>query len=404
MGVRTDCRVKVIRDKEINSANKIEFTLTYSFHESDHFQQHCLQKLALVCIGLLSFEQTGAAQEDRLKWHTGAAFQRQLRKTTSITWVETPLRNGLERLARAQKVFIFLDRRVDPDQRVSLSIQDLPLETVIQQLALTVGAQAYPMGSLVYVGPKADATRVATLAEIRRQDARALDGGVAKRYFRRNSWEWPMLTTPRQLCEDVEKSAGCKMVGLEQIPHDLYPETHFPPTSTVDFLTLLTAGFDLTFVWEDAGRVVRLLPAPHKVRLTDSYAVGGGVASRLAEFRAKVPAAVIVLEDDQLVVSGDWADHQIIRELLSGRRKPVDVDSRAQRYTLRGKFSAGKVLQQVVDQLDLRLNLEPGLFETLQRPVEVDVREATLDELLEAILKPLQIHFEIKGDRLYLRL
>ena len=62
------------------------------------------------------------------------------------------------------------------------------------------------------------------------------------------------------------------------------------------------------------------------------------------------------------------------------------------------------MLQQVVDQLDLRLNLEPGLLETLQRPVEVDVREATLDELLEAILKPLQIHFEIKGDRLYLRL
>ena len=72
-------------------------------------------------------------------WNTGPRFQQQLQTTVGVSWRRNPMRAALARLAQSQRVAIFLDRRVDPDQPISFSVRDVPLETALEQLARQLG-------------------------------------------------------------------------------------------------------------------------------------------------------------------------------------------------------------------------------------------------------------------------
>src|SRR5471030_2090066 len=50
-----------------------------------------------------------------------------------ITWAATPLRDALRNLSQSQRLAILLDRRVDPEQTVSITLEGIsPAEAVEQ--------------------------------------------------------------------------------------------------------------------------------------------------------------------------------------------------------------------------------------------------------------------------------
>ena len=71
---------------------------------------------------------------------------------------------------------MFLDRRVDPDQRVELSIEDQPLETAINQIAGRTQLGVSRIGTTFYYGPATTTAYLGTIAALRRDDIQKLTG------------------------------------------------------------------------------------------------------------------------------------------------------------------------------------------------------------------------------------
>jgi hypothetical protein len=72
--------------------------------------------------------------QEPIAWKTGPALRKQLDASVGVTWPERPLRDGLTSLSRNTGVCIFLDRRIDPDQTVELTVRDESVQRVLEQL------------------------------------------------------------------------------------------------------------------------------------------------------------------------------------------------------------------------------------------------------------------------------
>ena len=86
-------------------------------------------------------------------WRTGNRFHRQLQMPVGVTWRQTPLRSALNGLSSSQSVAIFLDRRVDPDQKIDFTVDDVELNAALQRLATDHGLGMSYVGCVVYLGP-----------------------------------------------------------------------------------------------------------------------------------------------------------------------------------------------------------------------------------------------------------
>lgn len=104
-------------------------------------------------------------------WKTGAALRKQLETPLSLTWGDRELRGALESLAKNTGVAIFLDRRIDPNRKLNIAAADEPLVTLLPRVAEQGEAGVSLVGPVVYVGPKATASKLLALAALRRQEA-----------------------------------------------------------------------------------------------------------------------------------------------------------------------------------------------------------------------------------------
>ncbi|MHB8867007.1 MAG: hypothetical protein ACYC6N_31985, partial [Pirellulaceae bacterium] len=85
-------------------------------------------------------------------WKTGQQFERALEtRVRDVVWsAGTPLRQAVTTLARTQGVAIMLDRRVDPESAIELSVHDVTIREVIEQLAAQCGAASCYLEGVVY--------------------------------------------------------------------------------------------------------------------------------------------------------------------------------------------------------------------------------------------------------------
>src|SRR5262249_26688795 len=146
-----------------------------------------------------------------------------------------------------------------------------------------------------------------------------LSSDAKSRFLRTQAWQWEELAQPRQLLDELARQAHVTVANPDAIPLDLWPAVSLPPLAWVDRLTLLLAGFDLTFQIDDQATSVRLVPRPATVVLEKSYAPRGNAANLTAQLRRVLPEASIRVEQGSLVVAGSQEDHDKIERLLAGQ-------------------------------------------------------------------------------------
>jgi hypothetical protein len=351
------------------------------------------------------------AAETSIAWVTGSALEARLAEPVGADWSGWTLRDALTGLARAKHVAVYLDRRVDPDQKLQMSLKDVPLEDVFRQVAESRQLGFSRFGPVIYLGPPRFTDRLRTLAALRLEDVRKLPADVGQKFVRAQRLGWNALAEPRGLLVNLAKENGVEIAGLEQVPHDLWAAADLPPLSLVDRLTLLAGQFDLTFQIDPEGKLVALKPMPEKVSIVRSYP-GGRQAEQLAERWATLaPEARIERSGNRIVVEGLVEDH----ERIAGAGRPVTrptgrlptkpavsdgLDTK--RFTVR---EASGPLNGVLDELARRLNLdlkidrqaldEAGI--SLQQNVTFSAEDATLDQLLDKVLKPVRCTFRREG-------
>ncbi|HEX5446164.1 MAG TPA: hypothetical protein VFW87_20215 [Pirellulales bacterium] len=346
--------------------------------------------LANVALAKLAFAAGGESG-----WLVGRKLQLQRSLPLTASWSQTPLREALGNLSRGQRVAMLLDRRIDPDRPLSLTIDSASLEDAVQRIADRCHAEVSWFGSLAYVGPPPAARRLRTLAALRGEDAARLSAQRRQVFARQQPLRWGDLATPRELCQSLADEAQVRLESLDLMPHDLWAAADLPPLSWLERLTLITNEFDLTFEFADQGAAVRLAPMVEPVQLKRRYP-GGSQPAKLAERYARLaPEAKVTRIRDQVLVIGRLEDHErlIAKPKQAARNKPAK-----QVFTMRADDQpVSAVLDQLRTQLGLKLAVDEAALQkagiSLDQAVSFAVKQATLEELLAAILQPAGLTF-----------
>jgi hypothetical protein len=363
------------------------------------------------------------AQADSLV--TGPQFRKQWDAPLSVTWPGIELRTALGRLIDARDVAILLDRRIDPTTEIRLERQDTSLGSVVADVALESRTGLSVMRHVVYLGPSETARRLRTVVAIR--ESELSDAGIASAsrtsLVREQDFAWEDLAEPRDLVAAWCQLYGLEPVGVERVPHDLWGAGRWPNLTAAEGLTLLLAQFELGYEWRVVdGRVTgivvtSLLDDP---RLDRSYSPPRGTSPEaLAEtWRAERPLAKIEPQGKQVGVAATVEDHEYFATLLkSGSRSRGDGSGKTsaagknadaieyKRFTLKlDKVPAQALLDTLARNGDARLTYshDRAAFEaagkSFTKRISVDVKNATIDTLLEQIADELQVEY-VRDDR-----
>jgi Secretin and TonB N terminus short domain len=334
------------------------------------------------------------------RWLSGPELKRQLTVPVGMSWTGTPFRQALQALSQSRQVAVLLDRRVDPDANITLSLPPAPLEEALSRVARERNADVTQFGPVAYVGPPRVARRLRTLAALRTQDAQRLPADARKPLLSVRPFAWDDLATPRELIGRLAAEAGVAIEGQQLVPHDLWAGQSLPAMSWVDRLTLLAAQFDLTFQIDPTGRLVQLSPTPDEVVIERSYPGGGSAADRARRWRELAPEAKIELAAGRIIVRGRLEDHERLSRSAApaapAKRPGIEVHTLVVRQT-----PLDKLLEQFEKKLDLRFEWDQAALQragiSMAANVSVDVKNVTLDELLSAALTPAGLSFQREG-------
>lgn len=204
-----------------------------------------------------------------------------------------------------------------------------------------------------------------------------------------------MLAEPRQLLLDLAGEHGLVIANPDLIPHDLWPAVDLPPLELADRLTLLLAGFDLTFELDGKSNRLKLVPLPPDAEYEQSYPLAGDAAKSVSALKREFPKLMLRRDGNRLIVRGKYADHQQIAARISGTAaKSVSPDHTRYTLTVRNE-SAGAVVSTVARRLGKQLQVAPDVRERLVGKVSFVVSEATLDALMEKTLGPLGLTYRL---------
>jgi hypothetical protein len=280
----------------------------------------------------------------------------------SVEWQNLPLSDAVERIEAVAHAPVFVDRRVDPNRRIHFTATNADVNDVLANLAASAALGVVKIGPLYYLGPRDTADRLAALAAKRRRDAAALSAELRGTLTERRRLHWPSLTEPRGLITQLIRDHGWSATGSELIPHDLWAAGELPAMPLADQLTILLAGFDLTYDVQPARQSIEILP----VR---------------------------------------W---DTIARRPPPRREPKSSQTPArgkQVFTLRVENQpVGRVLEQFGKRLGWKIDVDEAAIRaaglSLDRLVSFNVENADQQELLAALLGPAGLEATASGDRL----
>ena len=340
---------------------------------------------------------------------TGRGGSNRVERRATIQWQRVPLQNALGRLNEVFDEPMFVDRRTDPSQRVSLEIEDATLSDVLQALSAATSLGYSNLQQLHYLGPPAAAERLRTVAEVRRAEAGRLPASRQASLELKQSLTWPRLTEPRQLITTLVERRGWRISRAEEIPHDLWAAGELPAMSLTNQLTVLLLGFDLTYEIKPAERTLEIRPLEN-VTIRREYQLPSQSSDVTEPLQQVLRAAKSHrLETRKLTVDARVEEHERLAELLRGRGSKTPADRRPretkQVYTLRiQEQPVGAVLNQLAARLGWALEIDgeeiraAGL--SLDRRVSFSVTNSDEDELLDAVLRPAGLDFRRDGERL----
>jgi len=340
-------------------------------------------------------------------WMTGARLQKRLQQPVDIMWSGNPLRRALGGLSAAQDVAVLLDRRVDPGQKVDLSLNDAPLQIALERIAQCRNLGLSRLGAVFYFAPPEAAARLRTVAALRHEAARKLPPQAGRKFLLPKRLAWDDFATPGELLEQLAGEGGFEILAADLVPHDLWAAADLPPMPLVDRLTLVLAQFDLTFQLSRDGRQIKLVPLPKDVALVRSYPGGTRPSIVARKFATLAPDAQIKVVGDKVYVKGLVEDHE---RITAPRRRPTEASVqptvpveriRIERMSVKEK-PIGPLLEQLAEKLNLELRIDHQALQkagvSLEERVTVQVENVTVDELLQAVIQDLPLRFRRRNN------
>jgi hypothetical protein len=276
---------------------------------------------------------------------------------------------------------------------------------------------------VLYVGPPEAAAKLRTLAALRRAEAGALPADLRLALATKKAVGWDDLEEPRTLLATWTAEAGLRPAG-DGVPHDLWRAARWPALSLVDRLTLLAIGFDRTFAVDSASRTLTLVPIPDVVAVERTYPAPPNAADTVRRWQGLAPQASVRSAGDRLIVVGREEDHEAIATGRAQTAAPAKLGPSSaapsngapsngapsspvarpagarppagtQVFTMRAKEKPLSAIVNALRGQGCEIRIDEGALKRAgidpDGLTSVEVRDATLVEVLEAAGKPLKL-------------
>jgi len=361
-------------------------------------------KAWFILLSMLSMADCCLAQDasrEMVQWRTGRQFEKFSKSPISVSWQNAELRSHLMQFSRSQQIAIVLDRRVDPNQLVDLKVKNVSLEQFLLRIAQASGTKFCRFGDCYYVGPASNAERLLGINAILtsgRQNKRSLLSQTA-------AMSWPRLTTPQDVLKQLSTANNFEVKGIEEIEHDLMTELNIPAMRLDMRLALLLSQFDCWFKQSKSKRVISITQPPDELKASMRLAGYNADAALLKRLKFAAPSCKITTTKSTINVSGPAAELEMARNIAIESFKPKLRSMDDKRFQLNITNKRGLILKAVAEQLAMEVLVADDCQEILEDVILVEVKDATLEMLLTAILANTDCEYSQEGEtlRLYRR-
>lgn len=345
----------------------------------------------------------------------GTAFRSALSKPVTVSRENAELRPLLDRLAGERHIAILLDRRIDPDQLIDARLPPMTLLAALEAIAAQANAVVRVVGDTVVVGPQDNTRLLKTVCLLRAMELDEVVAAGGVRQFelaQTRTFGWEDLDRPSDLVLRIAQRSGLQVAGLEQVPHDLWGGGVAAGMTCTEALSWVLIQYGLTFEWTDAGGGIRIVPLADVPGLERRHAVQGIAPDvALRRVRERFPKMPARLDGREIVATGLAEEHEEIAVLARGgnpdRTRVVDFGPLARRrFSLRVVREPVEAVLQTLQLNGVNIELDHDALAAagidLTRKISLDVRQATIQALLEAICEPLGTTYVVRGETVYL--
>ena len=349
----------------------------------------------------LAFALSALAQTERPNsWLAGRELDRKRQLALSVNWTNTPLRKQLISLSQRQRIGVFLDRRIDPDQSVDLSVRQLTWDQLLWRTAERCNAAVCRIGSIDYIGPPATCARLPILVETAHRQARKNRHAADVSWTSPKPWRIERYSQPRQLIRDLASQNGFQVLEANRIPHDIWPEWDLPRTTLVERFALVLAGFDLWFEVSTDGTTCRIIDMPtlDQARIRVPHVTGARAVAD--ELSARYPDISIRVSANALTVTGSPTELLHVRRELVRRQQAVRGETTQQ---INVTASRGSILATIAKQSNRTLQFAPAIRKILDEMVTLKMEGVDEGQIIAEVLKGTGLEYELTADRLVIQ-
>ncbi len=358
--------------------------------------------LVAIAAAWLSTESCSATE-----WRSAADLKRHLNSTVSNTWSGRELRAALASFSKQYKISTFLDRRINPGRTVQLSVQNVTLASMLQRLASGHELGLTWLGPVAYFGPAETTDRLRTLAFLRQEEIRKSPAARRNALQQPHAVRWQDLAIPREVIAGVATQYGITVVNPDELPHDLWAAGELPPMGLAEQLTVLCAGFGMTFRLDPAATKLQLRPIPAKVYIDRFYSVGRQSPEVLiSEWQKAVPDVTIRMSGNRIGVRGTLEAHEQIAAFRGGAQiatsDPLPAkDEKPKKYDLRTEAPLNQLLKTLAAAESLEIRRDEKAIAAaeidMDQVIKLEAVDLTLEQIIAKVLGEAGLTYKREG-------
>ncbi|MFK7817485.1 MAG: hypothetical protein AB8G99_02100 [Planctomycetaceae bacterium] len=344
------------------------------------------------------------------EWLTGSAFGRELKQSITGRITNRSLRDALQQLAMDRGVAVVIDRRIDPDQRISVRLETFSLLESIEAIASEAEAGVSVLENVVVVGRRESMRNLATLIRLRQKEARKIRSARSLR--EKKDFGWEVLSEPRTVLDEVLADSGIQVKESAVIPHDLWAAATLPKTDGVTAVSVILIQFGMTFRFDPAGKAIEAVPEPESVAIEERVRVSSKAPANLLEIVGQqFPRVKVRRSGSSLRVSGTVESIEAIRDLALGRKPEVSQRQEKTRmddvsYTLTASQVPARAIFERMKEQGTPVEWDDSDLKSagvdLDKLVAVDVRKATMTQFVKILCDQIGAEFRVEKYRVVL--
>ena len=332
--------------------------------------------------------------------------RKRLNRPANFVWDKLGLRTALQQVEENLDVVIWLDRRVDPNQLVSLiPAPGTSIFTGLQKVAAEIGCEAVLVENILLFARSEDASRIQAAA-VRLHNQLSISQQGANAVLHELGWQ--DLAEPNSILQVLAADRQIRLDGT--LPHDLWHAKQLKiPSTLATHLSLLAGGFDMQAVLVAPGQY-RFEPLSEESEWLKSYprtVLGRASMRDLSKLKLQKKAKVRV-ERDSILATGNTSFHVALLNIGQEGQSTAGVDPKAlerpwPRIEIERK-PVEVIIQAIQARTGLQVSWNPAVTATQRQTlVSFSLTDVDLDTFLQTIAREGNLHIERKGSSATIR-